>query len=268
MDHEQDYISGMTPADIWKQALQNWAIPAEILAQAPIPPWSHPVDLFEVSSEQVGVRNPSDEIALAGLGEQKSILDIGAGGGRASFALVPHINHAIAVDHQAEMLAAFARKADELGVEHAEVLGDWPAVAVDTPTAEVVLCHHVFYNVQSLIPFIEALTAKATRRVVVELPEKHPMSDTADAWQHFWGIERPTEPSAELAYEVVKAAGLNPQIKRFSEAPRSVAKPERAIELFRIRLCLTADRDAEIAEFLANREKPTNRELATIWWDV
>lgn len=258
----------MTPAEQWKQALQSWAIPSEILAQAPTPPWHHPVDLFEVNANQVGVRNPSDEIALAGLSEQASVLDVGAGGGRASFALIPNIRHAVAVDHQAGMLEAFAQKADELGVTHYEVLGDWPDVASETPTAEVVLCHHVFYNVQSLNPFIEALSAKAMRRVVVELPEKHPMSDTNEAWKHFWGIDRPTEPSAQLAFEVVKAAGFNPQIQRFAETPRMVAKPERAIELFRIRLCLTPDRDSEIAEFLANRKKPTNRELATIWWDV
>lgn len=258
----------MKPSELWKSELASWALPDDILSQAPIPPWTHPVDLFAVSESQIGKRNPSDEIALAGLGADGSVVDVGSGGGRATFALLPELKHAIAVDHQSGMLESFAQTAAAAGISYETLLGDWPDVAPLTSSAEVVLCHHVFYNVQNLLPFISALSEKATRRVVVELPERHPMSDANDAWRHFWGIERPQQPTADLALQVVQEAGFEPQIQKFEDSPRQVVKPERAVELFRIRLCLTAERDAEIAEYLANRPTPSPRKLATIWWDI
>lgn len=258
----------MTAAENWKKHLQSWAIPAEILEQAPVPPWMHPVDLFKVNPNFIPTRNHSDEIAAAGLGAEKSVLDIGCGGGRAAFALIPDVQRVVGVDHQQAMLDEFEQTAASHNLQVQTVLGDWPAVADKTPSAEVVLCHHVFYNVQDLIPFIQALSTHAQRRVVVELPVRHPMSDSNPAWEHFWKLQRPNEPSAELAAEVVREAGFNPQLEYFSDSPRTVVDPARAVELMRIRLCLTPDRDPEIAEYLSQRGPSEPRKLATIWWDV
>jgi hypothetical protein len=36
----------------------------------------------------------------------------------------------------------------------------------------------------------------------------------------------------------------------------------------RIRLCLTEDRDAEVAAALLAQEDARPREIATLWWDV
>jgi SAM-dependent methyltransferase len=258
----------MTAAAEWQRHLESWAIPDEILSNAPVPPWTHPVDLFKVNPNFTPSRNSSDEIAAEALPDEGSVLDIGCGGGRAAFALIPKVKTVIGVDHQQAMLDVFAETAASHGLKHEEVLGDWPEVSGSTSSADVVLCHHVFYNVQKLNPFISALSEKAQIRVVVELPTRHPMSDTNDAWEYFWGIQRPVGPDAELALEVVAEAGFDPKIKKFLDSPRVVLDPNRIVELTRIRLCLTADRDAEIAEFLNNRKTPPVRELATIWWDL
>jgi SAM-dependent methyltransferase len=258
----------MTAAAEWQKHLQSWAIPDEILGKAPIPPWSHPVDLFRVNQNFIPSRNASDEIAAEVLPVGGSVLDIGCGGGRAAFALIPEVGTVIGVDHQQAMLDEFAETAASHDLNHAEILGDWPDVAFSAPSADVVLCHHVFYNVQKINLFIEALADKARLRVVVELPTRHPMSDTNDAWEFFWGIERPNGPSAELALQVVSEAGFKPKMKMFTDTPRVVLDANRIVELTRIRLCLTEDRDAEIKEFLQNRKSPPARELATIWWDV
>lgn len=258
----------MTAAETWKSHLQSWAIPSEILDQAPVPPWMHPVDLFKVNPNFVPTRNRSDEVAAAALSDDKSVLDIGCGGGRAAFALLPDVRSVVGIDHQQAMLDEFTQTAKSHDLPVQTVLGDWPEVASQTPSAEVVVCHHVFYNVQDLVPFVQGLSSHATRRVVVEIPVRHPMSDSNPAWEHFWNLQRPTNPTAELALEVVREAGFNPSIEYFEDTPRIVVDPARAVELMRIRLCLTADRDAEIAEFMATRAAAGLRQLATIWWDV
>ena len=64
------------------------------------------------------------------------------------------------------MLDVFALEAAARGVQCTTVLGDWPAVSAPTPACDVVVCHHVFYNVQDLAPFVTELSAHARRRVV------------------------------------------------------------------------------------------------------
>src|ERR671927_27146 len=79
-------------------------------------------------------------------------------------------------------------------VELFQVRGNWPDVAEQTDDADVVVCHHVFYNVPDLVPFAQALTRHARRRVVVELTDQHPLVATRDLWLHFHGIDRPSGP--------------------------------------------------------------------------
>ena len=71
----------------WRDDLASWAIPDEILSQAPDTPWIHPVSMFTVDDEVAD--SPSHRAARAALPDQGSVLDVGCGGGRAAMALVP-----------------------------------------------------------------------------------------------------------------------------------------------------------------------------------
>lgn len=252
----------------WKASLQEWAIPPHIVDAAPESPWIHPVESFTPKGD-LHVDVPSRLRAVEVLsGNAPSVLDIGCGGGRAAFGLVPPAVSVVGVDHQQGMLDVFAQQADSRGVQCTTVLGDWPDVAAGTPTCDVVVCHHVFYNVQELRPFVAALTDHARRRVVVELPTHHPLSSLSPAWHHFWGLERPVSPSAEDALACVRSMGADARIETF--VTEGWGRPEvtdAEVRNTRIRLCLTADRDAEVREFLVQNPR-TQRELATIWWDV
>lgn len=42
--------------------------------------------------------------------------------------------------------------------------------------------------------FLQALNGHARRRVVLELPMHHPMSNMNPLWQTFWGLTRPPVP--------------------------------------------------------------------------
>ena len=252
----------------WRSALERWAIPTEILDRAPQSPWIHPVDSFRPKGD-LHVQVPSRLRALEVLtGDDPSVLDVGCGGGRAAFGLVPPATRLVGVDHQQGMLDVFATEATSRGVSATTVLGDWPDVADVTPICDVVVCHHVFYNVQDLRPFIQALHEHAAKRVVVELPLLHPLSNLSPAWRHFWNLERPTSPSADDALACVRSMGIDAHLETFAvEGWGQTEITEAEIANTRIRLCLTPDRDADVRDFLEKNPR-TRRDLATIWWDV
>lgn len=251
----------------WSEQLAAWAIPGEILAQAPTSPWIHPVELFEVTPDAPGTLSRSSELALAALPVGGSVLDIGCGGGRGAMALAERARLVIGVDHQQEMLNKFAEAASERNVEHQEIFGDWPANAGEVPVADVAIAHHVIYNVADLEAFAVAMNSHAKERVVLEAPTRHPLSHMSDLWLHFWGLERPVGPTAQDALEVFRGVGYPAQIEYFADAPRQSVSLEKQVEFTRIRLCLPDSKDAEIRQILAERiEQP--RELAAIWWVI
>lgn len=251
----------------WQADLASWAIPQEILDQAPESPWIHPVQMFTVAEEIPD----SFSHRIARDVAPKSVLDVGSGGGRASMALVPPAELLIAVDHQQGMLDEFARAAEARGVQHQEFLGDWPDVADGVPTADVVVCHHVAYNVPGIVAFLRALNDHAAKRVVLEIPERHPLTHMNPLWKRFWNLDRPTRPSAEQLCDLARETGFDAQLEIWDDTTwgNRVALPEdERVRFARIRLCLPASRDAEIAQAMVELPEPTDRKVATLWWDV
>jgi SAM-dependent methyltransferase len=268
MEHETDADAAMDPLEHWATTLRDWAIPDEIIAQAPRSPWIHPVESFRPEGD-LRVDTPSRLRALEALDgvDEPSVLDVGCGGGRGAFGLTPPAVRVIGVDHQQPMLDVFAEEAGRRGVAVEIVLGDWPDVSERTPSADVVVCHHVLYNVQALEPFARALDSHAHRRVVLELPWQHPLSSLSPFWAHFWGLERPTSPTAEDALVALRRLGLDAVLEEFEVPVVDAPVTALSVEHTRIRLCLPAERDTEIEAMMrANPARP--RRLATIWWDV
>jgi SAM-dependent methyltransferase len=258
----------MSAAQRWAQQLAAWTIPREILDQAPTSPWIHPVELFQVDGSEIA-DSPSHQLAREVLVDGDSVLDIGCGGGRASFALAPPAAKVYGVDHQQTMLDSFAAAAEARGLAHHAVLGDWPEVAHDALIACVAVAHHVAYNVADLAAFGLAANDHARKRVVFELSTRHPLAHLAPLWRYFWGLERPDGPTVEDALDVLREAGLPVRSTTWQEGERRPDLSwEKRIEFTRIRLCLPAERDEEIAAVLADLGPPAPRELAALWWDV
>lgn len=258
-------------AQAWTDQLASWGVPQEILDRAPRSPWIMPVSAFRVNEEPDGADSPSHQRAWEALAEGGSVLDVGCGGGRAAFAVTPPATVVIGVDQRPEMLQEFAGTARARGVAHHEILGTWPEVAADTPTADVCVCHHVAYNVADLSAFALALNGHARRRVVLELGRSHPLAYLSPLWQRFWGFSRPHGPTAATALDVLHEAGLPARLQTWDDPAfhrESTLSPTEQVEIVRIRLCLPADRDPEIAEALRQLPPRTPRPTATIWWDV
>ena len=257
-----------TAAEQWAAELAAWAIPPEILEAAPEPPWGFPPALFRVPDADPGAAPPSRRRALEALPDGGAVLDVGAGGGAASLPLCPPAGRLVAVDESAGMLASLAERVDGLGVAHEEVQGRWPDVASAVPAADVVVCHHVFYNVPDLVPFALALTDHARRRVVAELTDTPPLPPQRGLWQHFHGIDRPQGPTADDAVAVLREVGLDVAVERFLVPPRP--RPDRPewVAFVRRRLCLPAHREGELDALLPTDDALLRpREAVALWWD-
>ncbi len=271
----------MTALERWAEDLRGWGIPDEILARAPESPWGFPPELMHrrVSIALRDPPTPSVGRAREALPPGGSVLDVGVGTGAASLPLADRAGQITGVDTSEDMLAAFLEVARRLGVRTRAVCGRWPDVSRDVIPADVVVCHHVLYNVQDLAPFVQALHQHARRRVVVEITERHPLSWMNGLWRRFHGLRRPTGPSADDAALALGELGFDAHLERVTARPRSSGfeRREDAVSLVRRRLCLSAERDDEIAEALGDllverdglwSAGPLEQTLVTLWWDA
>jgi SAM-dependent methyltransferase len=279
-----DYPPHMSATSLWRKQLEGRAIPQDILEAAPESPWTLPTEPFRRRAERSGAGSatPTTTRALEVLPPGGSVLDVGSGSGATSLPLTNRAGRIVAVDASAAMLAGLTATAATRGVDMETIEGTWPDVADRAPRCDVAVCGHVLYNVPDLDPFLRALDQHAQRRVVVELTEHHPLAWMADLWQRFHGIVFPGGPTAGDAIEIVQDLGYGVHRDERQPAPDAshggFERRQDAIALVRRRLCLSPDRDAELAEALGDRLRadreglwsagPLEQTIVTLWWNV
>ena len=250
----------------WREQLAAWAIPDEILAQASADPWKLTPNLFP-APEVPPPDNPSFRAAREALGDGGTVLDVGVGGGAASLPLAPPASLIIGVDQSEDMLKAFTATAKERGIKTRFFAGRWPDNARAVPAADVVLCHHAFYNVPDLEAFAVALTNHARRRVVVELTGRHPVSTTNPLWKHFWDLDRPDGPTADDAVAVLQEAGIEGlEVVKEERPRRRPVEHAHRVEFLTRRLCLPPERQPEVEAALATFPEPETWSVVTLSW--
>jgi cyclopropane fatty-acyl-phospholipid synthase-like methyltransferase len=234
------------------------------------------VDLFARRAEAATrAETPSIRAGREAFSDGGSVLDVGCGAGAASLPLAERARQITGVDTSAEMLEAFTAGVTAAGVDAVAIEGQWPEVADRTPPADVVVCHHVFYNVADLPEFARRLSDHAIGRVVVELTQAHPRKSRDPLWLRFHELRRPEGPTANDAVAVLREAGIEPQ--RLDWVPSTgtgFATLDALVANLRKELCLTEDRDPEIAGAVADwvgegdgtfRLPPSPS--TTLWWE-
>jgi hypothetical protein len=195
------------------------------------------------------------------------VLDVGAGAGAASLPLFPPASHLHAVDSQPSMLTALSEAAARQGVDLTTYDGVWPDIADRVPVCDVVVCSHVAYNVPALAPFATALTTHARAQVLMELYADHPWVPLGPLWEHFHHQPRPAGPTAALAVEVLREVGIEPEVHRWSRPPVEPTGEllTTYVAFTRRRLCLPAERDAEVAEQVARMPREPRESVVLVW---
>jgi len=267
----------VSAAERWRALLEAWALPPDLLAAVPDSPYEWPAGLWRRKAEPE-TDSPTLRVVAALLPPGGSLLDVGAGTGRASLALAARGHPLTAVEPNPKMAAALRDEAGAAGVKVRLIEESWPAVAPRAGRHDVALAAHVVYDVADLAPFLQALHRAARAGVVLEAGERHPWSGLRKYYQALHGLDRPDGPDAALLVEVVEEVlGLSPQVERWNGPGRlRFADLQELVDLCRRRLLVPVERSAELAALLAPeiveeggwlslRDDPG---VVTVWWPV
>lgn len=269
-----------TSSDRWRRLLEEWAIPQELLDAVADSPYGWSTQLWQrrtqIAREQ-GFESTTSEVVEALLGPAGTLLDVGAGTGRASLLHGAGGHPLTAVEKDPGLAADFKQRAAEMGVDAKLVEGTWPDVAPRVDIYDVAMCANVVYDVQEIQPFLEALVRHGRVGVVVELTVDHPWSGLAPYYRALHQLERPQGPTHEDFVEVVReVCAVRPEVKVWGRpghtwfeswdeildhyGQRLVLPPGRRREL---RALLEPEADVEGDRiYIGSRE----RNMVTVWW--
>lgn len=262
----------------WREQLEAWALPDDLLATAEDDPYGWPQALWKRRSEGAGVvETPTTEVVARLLGERGTLVDIGAGRGRVSlrFGVAGHL--LVAVEPDPGMAAGLAEDAAAAGVAVQIIQERWPEAAEDVPPAAVVMSAHVVYDVADIGPFLSAMDRAAIAGVVVEMSDTHPWSDLAPLYRQIHGLERPDGPSVDDLAEVVREVlGIEPTVARWSRPGQLWFESwDEICDFYGRRLVVPRAERPGLRSLLAERVVDLDgrlvvgeneRRLVTIWW--
>ncbi len=266
-------------AQRWRAELEAWAIPQELLDAVPDSPYSWPPELWKrrTAAAEAGEEPDTTGIVRPFLGDGGTLLDVGAGTGRASLPLAAEGHRLTAVEKNPGMAQGLREEAERLGVAVDVIEGAWPDVAAAAGAHDVVMSAHVVYDVQDIAPFIRALDAAAREAVVIELTPAHPWASLAPYYEALHALGRPAGPTVgDLVTVIHEELGAEPAVEWWSR-PGGLRFTDRAelVGFFRRRLVLPVEREPELEALLDPDIVPEGewlllgggeRELATVWW--
>jgi molybdenum cofactor cytidylyltransferase len=180
-------------------------------------------DTFRDDPDRVG--DPVLDALLVHARADETWLDIGSGAGRYALPLARRVREVVAVDPSPAMLGALRELQAEHGIENVRpISGRWPpdpstpegsalAEALGPlPCADVALIAHVSYDVEDVLPFVEAMEEAARRLCVAILMERTPAAAAEAFWPEVHGEPRVPLPALGAFVELLEARGRSPEV--------------------------------------------------------
>lgn len=128
----------------------------------------------------------------ASVNRDSTVIDVGAGTGRHTIALAPHVRAVTAIDPAASMLAFLHEDLRAAGITNVEVIeSDW--LTADVAPADIVTCSHVLYPIDDVVPFLRKLDSAARDRVFIYL-RTDPLPTDMGLWAEFHGVPLQPQP--------------------------------------------------------------------------
>jgi len=191
--------------------------------------------------------------ALVALARPDDIwLDIGAGAGRYALPLAPHVAELVAIDPSAAMLDALRGGMAEHGIANVgAVAGRWPpdpelrSIIGPDPVADVALIAHVGYDVEAIVPFLDAMEAAARRLCVAVLMDSSPASLAAPFWPIVHGEARIPLPARPQLLELLIARGTPPAASVLSTERRTWSDRDELVTMLRRQLWTAPGSEAD-----------------------
>lgn len=272
-------------AVLWRTMLEAWALPPEITEQElkhddPDDGWRSIAEQFQRMAEQAMEGSPGPLLSrvLDRATPDTTVLDVGAGTGRQTLQLAPHVGRVIAVEPSPSMREFLAGEIEEYGCDNVElVAGRWQDARVSK--ADIVVCANVFYDVQDLVPFVEKLDSHARDACFAEITFRHPVARLNEMWRRFQGVQRPERPDYFDAVAVLHQMGIYANVA-IERVPASFWYPSlgEAVESYRRRLHLPANSEKipELRTYIQERSReiggriypgPERRRIVILWWE-
>jgi 2-polyprenyl-3-methyl-5-hydroxy-6-metoxy-1,4-benzoquinol methylase len=262
--------------DRWRSELEAWALPAGLLAAVPDSPHGWPTHLWRRMQERSDTQTPTTVVLVDLLAPGGTLLDVGAGTGRASLPAASRGHALTAVEPDPGLAEGFRHAVALAGVEARLIEASWPGAAGEAGPHDVALAANVVYDVAEVAPFLEALDRAAGRAVVVEATARHPLSSLTPYFRALHGLDRPRGPTADLLVEVIaEVLGRAPEAEQW-ERTTSIrfADLQELLDHYRRRLVLPEERTGELADLLAPDIQEDDgwltlagdRRQVTLWW--
>lgn len=170
--------------------------------------WDRRAATFHRATRDRTEGDPLLERLLGAVTGESSVLDVGAGTGRFTCAVAPHVRRVIAVEPNPRMRDFLEREVRERGLTNVEVVAStWEEAAADL-RADVVVGAHVLYPIRDIVPFVRKLDVAMRQHAFVYLRAVHPDAVTSPLWALFHAEVRRVGPNHLAALAVLGEMGI------------------------------------------------------------
>lgn len=165
--------------------------------------WDRRAHIYHCST--AGRPDPFEDVIEPFLGPGKTLIDVGAGGGKHVAPLAGRLDWITAVEPskgQRDHMPAL----DNLTV----VASNWEEAEV--APADLVICCHVLYPIRDPVPFIRKLAASARERVFIYLRDRQTSTVSDRIYEALTGRSRTRQPQAWDCHNLLLSMGIDPDL--------------------------------------------------------